>query len=462
MATMFAFDEPEINGDRVTRVRTMSTSSIGSLDEAWILPTQNGSGFSDVANMDAVRTPANEINTIVKDNEEPDTVGILGSRLKNMQFKDEQTLGTSYKVDIDSDYISNSDAEFASKLRPSDFEYIKVLGRGSYGKVLLVREKSTGRLYAQKQLKKASISIYKKTVEQTKSERAVLESLRHPFIVKLFYALQDQHKLYLILEYAQGGELFSHLAMEKLLSESVASFYAAELVLALAHLHNNVGVVYRDLKPENCLLDARGHLVLTDFGLSKVADDSGTFKTFLGTPEYMAPEVLLGLPYDFAVDWWSLGALTYDLLTGAPPFTGNNYKKVIEKIQKTKLALPYYLSAEAKDLVGRLLTKDPKERLGSNMPNDLATIKNHRFFRNINWEKLERSDSSIVPPIVPIITDPILAENFADEFTSMAISPADGFAIPGFHVTNADNALFENFTFTASNSFIEEAMANRS
>lgn len=282
----------------------------------------------------------------------------------------------------------------------------------------------TGKLYAQKQLKKASIVVTKQLVDQTKAERTILESVRHPFVVKLYYAFQDHEKLYLILEYAQGGELFLHLATEKMFSEDVAAFYLASLVLALSHLHLNAGVVYRDLKPENCLLDAEGHLLLTDFGLSKVKTDDSACRSFLGTPEYMAPEILQGKEYDAAVDWWSLGALGVDLLTGSPPFTGNNNKKITEKILKQKLTLPYYLSSDAKDLLMKLLRKEPSKRLGTNLVKDLPIIKKHRFFRKINWDLLEKRQ--LPPPIVPMITDPVLAENFSLEFTSLACSPPVG------------------------------------
>ncbi|KAK9381439.1 kinase-like domain-containing protein [Kockiozyma suomiensis] len=461
MAAVFAFDEPDM--DMESSFARRRSVSFGSRDEPWAPLT-----IEQLTNGSDHHAGAHGIPIIKEDDEDITKItnGIAlmsGSSLKNHQFLNEAAMGTSYSVDIQSDYIaSNLELSTKRRLQVSDFEYIKVLGKGAYGKVLLVREKSSGRLYAQKQLKKASMMVRKKLVEQTKTERAILESIRHPYIVKLFYALQDQHRLYLFLEYAQGGELFSHLASEKMLSEPVVSFYAAELVLALSHLHTEVGVVYRDLKPENCLLDSQGHLVLTDFGLSKVSSDGGECKTFLGTPEYMAPEILLGKPYDFAVDWWSLGALCYDLLTGNPPFTGNNYKRIIEKIQKTKLVLPYYITAEAKDFLTRLLRKEPKKRLGGNIPDDLKAIRNHRFFRKIDWAKLERRDPDIIPPIVPIITDPILAENFADEFTSMAFSPpGNGLEIPGVEDERGsypkDN-IFENFTFTASNSFIENAM----
>ncbi|KAF3061895.1 Serine/threonine-protein kinase psk1 [Daldinia childiae] len=339
---------------------------------------------------------------------------------------------TSYEVQLEHDFVSESVHEkrygaiegglVPRKMQADDFETLRCLGKGTYGTVLLVKQRTTGRLYAQKQFKKASVVVHKKLIEQTKTERQILESVnRHPFVVKLFYAFQDQERLYLILEYGQGGELFTHLNTEKMFPEPVAAFYMAEMVLALSHLHDTLGVVYRDLKPENCLLDAQGHLLLTDFGLSKVAVDDDSCKSILGTVEYMAPEVVLGQKYGKAVDWWSFGALGYDLMTGNPPFRGGNHAKIQNNIVKQKLVLPYFLGPDAKDLLTRFLKKDPTKRLGSNMPKDLLIIKKHRFFRKIDWKKLAARE--IEPPIQPMITDPELAENFAPEFTDLPLSP---------------------------------------
>lgn len=335
-----------------------------------------------------------------------------------------------------------------------DFEPIRCLGKGSYGTVILVKQRTTGQLYAQKQFKKASLVVHKKLIEQTKTERQILESVnRHPFVVKLYYAFQDQEKLYLILEYGQGGELFTHLAEERMFSESTAAFYLAEMVLALSHLHDELGVVYRDLKPENILLDSEGHLLLTDFGLSKVATDDATCNSLLGTVEYMAPEVIKGDKYGKAVDWWSLGALAYDLMTGSPPFRGNNNHKIQQNILKQKLVLPYFLGPDAKDLLVRLLRKEPNKRLGANMPKDLAIIKGHRFFRKIDWKKLEARD--VEPPIQPMITDPELAENFSNEFTELSLSPRTSLAEPfSPGSVNTEENPFGNFSFTASHSLL--------
>ncbi|KAI9675801.1 MAG: serine/threonine protein kinase psk1 [Trizodia sp. TS-e1964] len=377
----------------------------------------------------------------------------------------------SYNIPLEHDFISpdaeqkplfesSNDAKMSptvpQKMTASDFEPISCLGKGSFGTVLLVRQLSTGRLYAQKQFKKASLNVHHKLVEQTKSERLILESInRHPFVVKLYYAFQDHKKLYLILEYAQGGELFTHLALEKMFTEDTASFYLAEMVLALEHLHCTVGVIYRDLKPENCLLDSEGHLLLTDFGLSKVAvnkenrnGESPICNSILGTVEYMAPEVVLGREYTFAVDWWSFGALAFDLLTGSPPFPGKNHARIQEKILHQKLSLPYFLGPDAKDLMRRLLRKDPSKRLGSSNK-DIPLIKNHRFFRKIDWEKLERRE--LEPPIKPLITDPSLAENFSTEFTDLSLSPVvrdNGFG-------GGLNDPFGGFSFMASSSLLQ-------
>ncbi|KAG9243672.1 serine/threonine protein kinase-like protein [Calycina marina] len=379
---------------------------------------------------------------------------------------------TSYDIPLEHDFVSESVREkplygaiegglvqdtIARKMTAEDFEPLRCLGKGTFGTVLLVKQQATGQLFAQKQFKKASLTVHKRLVEQTKTERTILESVnRHPFVVKLFYAFQDHEKLYLILEYAQGGELFTHLAQERMFTEEVASFYMAEMVLALEHLHRNLGVVYRDLKPENCLLDSEGHLLLTDFGLSKVAvDGEDKCNSLLGTVEYMAPEVIQGHRYGMAVDWWSFGALGFDLLTGSPPFQGGNHAKIQEKIVKQKLVMPYFLGPDAKDLLIRFLRKDPNKRLGSNMPKDLSLIKKHRFFKKIDWKALVKRE--VEPPIQPLITDPELGENFSVDFTDLALSPVLtstnnpwSSAAPG----NAENP-FGGFSYVASSSLLE-------
>ncbi|KAG0173378.1 serine/threonine protein kinase psk1 [Apophysomyces sp. BC1034] len=314
---------------------------------------------------------------------------------------------TNYEVQLDQDFVSSNTEESKNhrKVGPDDFQSLCVLGRGAFGKVFLVKHQSSGSLYAMKVLKKASLIVQGKSAEHVKTERQVLEEVRHPFIVKLFYAFQTPAELHMILEYAVGGELFRHLDHEGMFSESMATFYAAQLVLALEHLHS-LGIVYRDLKPENCLLDAQGNVVLTDFGLSKVPVDGKT-NTICGTAEYMAPEILMGLDYDNTVDWWSLGILIYDMLTGSPPFSSGNRKKTIDSILSKKIPMPYYLTTDVKDLLSKLLRKNPNARLGAK-PKRVDAIRKHRFFRKIDWDALARRE--LEPPIVPIVTDPEAAE----------------------------------------------------
>lgn len=374
---------------------------------------------------------------------------------------------TSYEVPLEHDFISSDitqkdkrDARsdtllnggLVRKMQATDFDPLRCLGKGTFGTVLLVKQACTGKLYAQKQFRKASLTVHKQLIEQTKTERSILESVnRHPFVVKLYYAFQDHEKLYLILEYAQGGELFEHLRTERMFPEDTAAFYMAEMVLALEHLHHTVGVVYRDLKPENCLLDLEGHLLLTDFGLSKEAvDGEHRCRSMTGTVEYMAPEVIQMQNYGTAVDWWSFGILGFDLLTGSSPFRANNDMKIREKIVKAKLVLPYFLSPDAKDLLTRLLRKEPKKRLGTCMPKDMQSIKGHRFFRKIQWTKLERRETE--PPIKPLVTDPELAENFSSEFTDLAVSPV----VPGpLSSTKSEQDPFGGFSFVGSRSLLE-------
>ncbi|KIX03348.1 uncharacterized protein Z518_06900 [Rhinocladiella mackenziei CBS 650.93] len=392
----------------------------------------------------------------------------------------------SYNVPIDQDFVSQSLAEteahpaststmnadqratsmIARKMTAADFTPIRCLGDGAFGTVLLVRQNATGRLFAQKQLTKAFLKVHKKRIESTKSERTILELVnRHPFIVNLYYAFQDHEKLYLILEYASGGELFRHLELEKFFSEEVAAFYIAEIVLALDYLHNTVGVIYRDLKPENCLLNAEGHLLLTDFGLSKVAvQDASTpggsrcNSLGVGTIEYMAPEIIRGSDeanfgpgYGKACDWWSLGAMACDLMTGKPPFGGGSWTKIQQNILFQKLSLPYFLSPDAKDLLTRLLRKEPRKRLGVGS-NDISVIKKHRFFRKIDWKKLEARE--LDPPIKPLVTNPELAENFSKEFTDRAID-----TVARRHSrTLSKSDPFGGFSYVASHSLLEESL----
>ncbi|VDP90485.1 unnamed protein product [Echinostoma caproni] len=303
------------------------------------------------------------------------------------------------------------------KVRPHDFQLLKVLGKGGYGKVFLARKIDTGQTYAMKVLKKASIVTNAKDTAHTKSERNILEMIKHPFLVQLHYAFQSPGKLYLVLEFLAGGELFMQLEKEGVFMENQASFYLAEITLAIGHLHS-MGIIYRDLKPENVLLDIEGHVKLTDFGLSKErVDRDNLTHTFCGTIEYMAPEILLRQGHGRAVDWWSLGTLMYDMLSGAPPFTGEDRKQTI-------------------DLVGfvcfivciELLVVDVSRRLGSG-PSDAEAIKQHPFFRSTNWDQVLKRQ--VEPPFRPTLTSDTDVSLFDPKFTqeNPVESPDEGLPI---------------------------------
>ncbi|XP_071534626.1 ribosomal protein S6 kinase beta-1-like isoform X2 [Panulirus ornatus] len=338
------------------------------------------------------------------------------------------------------------------KVRPSDFQLLKVLGKGGYGKVFQVRKvtggKGGGKIFAMKVLKKATIVRNQKDTAHTKAERNILEAVKHPFIVDLVYAFQTGGKLYLILEYLSGGELFMHLEREGIFMEDTACFYISEIILALEHLHSE-GIIYRDLKPENILLDSYGHVKLTDFGLckEKIQDDSVTH-TFCGTIEYMAPEILTRTGHGKAVDWWSLGALMYDMLTGAPPFTAENRKKTIEKILKGRLNLPPYLTPDARDLIRKLLKRQVSQRLGSG-PDDGEPIKRHLFFKHINWDDVIHH--KLEPPFKPVLSGEDDVSQFDSKFTKQTPvdSPDDNM------LSESANMVFEGFTYVAP-SVLEE------
>ncbi|CAJ0569423.1 unnamed protein product, partial [Mesorhabditis spiculigera] len=306
------------------------------------------------------------------------------------------------------------------KVGKGDFELLSLLGKGGFAKVFQVRKTSgpdEGTLYAMKVLKKATLVQNQKDTAHVKSERHILEAVRNPFICSLHYAFQTEGKLYLVLEYLSGGELFACLEKEGIFPERTAAFYLAEITLALEHLHRN-GIIYRDLKPENIILDSAGHIKLTDFGLSKEAIE-GDIKThtFCGTIEYMAPEILTRQGHNQAVDWWSLGTLMFDMLTGSPPFIAENRKKTIDKILKSRITLPAYLGSDARDLLRHLLKRNPESRIGAG-PNGIDDLKAHPFFvANVNWVQVASRESK--PPFVPNLTHAEDVSNFDTQFTSM-------------------------------------------
>nr|XP_002817619.4 ribosomal protein S6 kinase alpha-2 isoform X3 [Pongo abelii] len=365
------------------------------------------------------------------------------SRSKSSSLSRLEEEGVVKEIDI-----SHHVKEGFEKADPSQFELLKVLGQGSYGKVFLVRKvkgSDAGQLYAMKVLKKATLKVRDRV--RSKMERDILAEVNHPFIVKLHYAFQTEGKLYLILDFLRGGDLFTRLSKEVMFTEEDVKFYLAELALALDHLHS-LGIIYRDLKPENILLDEEGHIKITDFGLSKEAiDHDKRAYSFCGTIEYMAPEVVNRRGHTQSADWWSFGVLMFEMLTGSLPFQGKDRKETMALILKAKLGMPQFLSGEAQSLLRALFKRNPCNRLGAGI-DGVEEIKRHPFFVTIDWNMLYRKE--IKPPFKPAVGRPEDTFHFDPEFT--ARTPTDS---PGVPPSANAHHLFRGFSFVAS-SLIQE------
>ncbi|XP_076146209.1 ribosomal protein S6 kinase alpha-3 isoform X4 [Alosa pseudoharengus] len=364
-----------------------------------------------------------------------------GTKLKELLLRIKQG-NPREEVTVKEISITHHVKEGSEKGDPRQFELRKVLGQGSFGKVFLVKKVTgpdAGQLYAMKVLKKATLKVRDRV--RTKMERDILVEVNHPFIVKLHYAFQTEGKLYLILDFLRGGDLFTRLSKEVMFTEEDVKFYLAELALALDHLHG-LGIIYRDLKPENILLDEEGHIKLTDFGLSKESiDHENKAYSFCGTVEYMAPEVVNRRGHTHSADWWSYGVLMFEMLTGTLPFQGKDRKETMTMILKAKLGMPQFLSPEAQSLLRNLFKRNPSNRLGAG-PDGVEEIKRHSFYSNIDWNKLFRRE--IHPPFKPAAGRPDDTFYFDPEFT--AKTPKDS---PGVPPSANAHQLFRGFSFVA-------------
>jgi len=379
--------------------------------------------------------PFKQVKLFVTEDEDVNGgVGEKGGSTGDMQVED---------MDNDEDMreieVANVTRVGCEKPNVNQFELLRVLGQGSFGKVFLVRKiygKDAGTLYAMKVLRKATLKVRDRV--RTKLERNILADVNHSFIVKLQYAFQTEGKLYLILDFLRGGDLFTRLSKEVMFTEEDVKFYLAELALALSHLHS-VGIIYRDLKPENILLDSDGHIAVTDFGLCKEGFEEKAY-SFCGTVEYMAPEVVNRRGHDFTADWWSYGVLMYEMLTGRLPFQGEDRKDTMSQILKAKLGMPQFLSPEAQSLLRALFKRNPANRLGGGA-NGINDIKNHPFFASIDWDKL--MTKKITPPFQPtVVADDTF--HFDTEYTSR--TPKDSPAVPA---SAATHELFRGFSYVA-------------
>ncbi|CAK7207358.1 cAMP-dependent protein kinase catalytic subunit [Sporothrix eucalyptigena] len=279
----------------------------------------------------------------------------------------------------------------------ADFNILRTLGTGSFGRVHLVQSRHNQRFYAVKVLKKAQV-VRMKQVEHTNDERRMLAEVKNPFLITLWGTFQDARSLYMVMDFVEGGELFSLLRKSARFPNPVAKFYAAEVTLALEYLHSR-NIIYRDLKPENLLLDHHGHLKITDFGFAKRVPDKTW--TLCGTPDYLAPEVVSNKGYNKSVDWWSLGILIYEMLCGYTPFwDSGSPMKIYENILKGKVKYPAYMHPDAQDLLERLITPDLTKRLG-NLYGGPEDVKKHAWFSEVTWDRLARKDidAPYTPPV---------------------------------------------------------------
>ncbi|CAI9741469.1 protein kinase C iota type-like isoform X2 [Octopus vulgaris] len=363
----------------------------------------------------------------------------------NEETSPAQTPSTEYaKVELD-------DGMERGQISLDDFTLLRVIGRGSYAKVLMVEQKVTKRIYAMKVIKKAMFND-EEDIDWINTEKHVFETAtNYPFLVGLHSCFQSLSRLFFVIEFVNGGDLMFHMQQQRRLAEDHARFYAAEISLALNFLHER-GIVYRDLKLDNVLLDSEGHIKLTDYGMCKEGLFGGETNTFCGTPNYIAPEILRGEPYDFSVDWWALGVLMFEMLAGRSPFDvvgsdnpdQNTEDYLFQLILEKPIRIPRSVSVKAASVLKGFLNKNPKERLGCVPDAGFDDIRTHAFFRQIDWELLEQKQ--ITPPYKPELQSDRDLRRFDEMFTKepVQLTPDDSNIIDKIDQTEFDGFEYVN------------------
>lgn len=312
----------------------------------------------------------------------------------------------------------------------ASFEIMTTLGTGTFGRVRLVKNKANGKYCALKILKKSEI-IRLKQVDHIKSEVSLLSMIQHPFVVNLLGHFQDERRLYMVLEYVQGGELFSYLRREGSFSDADSKFYGGQITLAFQYLHS-LKIVYRDLKPENLLITTKGNLKITDFGFAKLVEDRTW--TLCGTPEYLAPEIIQSKGHGKSVDWWALGILIYEMLAGFPPFFDENPFGIYQKILTGRIDFPKEFEKNSKSLIKGLLNADRTKRLGC-LKNEAEDIKKHKWFSKVDWKAV--FNCQVPAPYIP----PVKSEDDTANFDPYPDSVDDTALV----LTGKDRETFNDF-----------------
>ena len=320
----------------------------------------------------------------------------------------EKFLETTRKVEAEqiakTEVIISQSGEVVNQ---GSFELLKTLGKGYYGRVFLCEKKNSKNLYAMKVISKLDI-IKRNFFDNLKNEKTILETVRNPFVVNLEFCFASPSYIFFVMDFKQGGELYHHLRKKTRFSEKIAKFYGAQILLGLEYLHSR-NIMYRDMKPENILLDAKGNASLADYGISKILREGEKTKSFVGTPDYVAPEIILQKGHNKTVDIWCLGIILYEMIYGIPPFYNKQQNVMLNNIIKKNPTFPKMIevSSELEDLITKCLSKQPQKRIGAG---NISLIKEHPWFSDIDWKLME--EQKIEPPINPNVKDPMDTDNF--------------------------------------------------